>query len=204
MQAFEQPFRHWIADDWAPPALVRAADQSWPDEFWEWWHRYEGPDAVKLGTRDPSRLTPACAELARMLLSIDTERELGVAGCFPDFGLHGAGMHAIPAGGFLGLHLDGDRHPLKGWRRRLSAMLYVNERWQPEWGGSLQLGQSKVIEARFNRLVIFECGDHALHGVPEPVRCPAGEQRRSVAAFWWSPADGGGTRDRAAFVGGAR
>lgn len=207
MEAFTTPFRHWIADDWAPPALVRAADAEWPDDRWLYWHRYESADARKLGTRDPDRLPPACRKLCERIAEIDIDRELGIAGTFPDTSLYGGGMHALCSGGHLNVHLDGDHHTLTGWRRRLSVMLYVNPRWEPSWGGALELwpsedGVSAVsIAPLFNRLVIFECGDSAFHGVPRPVHCPVGEQRRSLAVFFYSAADGVGRRDRARFVG---
>jgi hypothetical protein len=210
MESRTEPFRHWVADDWAEPALVRAADAEWPDARWLHWHRYDSAESKKLATKDPLRIPPASAELLRQLACMPVAAITGLADVFPDLLLHGGGMHALESGGRLGVHLDGDRHPQTGWRRRLSAMLYVNERWHAGWGGALELWDEKAqacvasIEPRFNRLVIFECGPAAYHGVPRPVRCPVGEQRRSLALFYWSAADGGGTRDRASFVASAQ
>jgi hypothetical protein len=42
------------------------------------------------------------------------------------------------------------------------------------------------IDPEFNRMVIFTITDHAFHGHPEPLRCPEGRTRRSLAFYYYS------------------
>jgi hypothetical protein len=203
-RSLEFPFPHVIIDNWAEPELVRAAEAEWPEPSWPFWHRYENG---KLATKDPLRFPPACAELIRRLLCLRIGELLGVVEAFGDWHCHGGGLHAMPPGSSLGVHLDSDHHPQTGWVRACNAVLYVNSSWQPDWGGEFELwsadGQHTLVRIppRFNRLVLFEPSDIAWHAVA-PVRGP--ETRKTLAVFFWR--DGGGgdraKRSRAAFLGG--
>ena len=53
----------------------------------------------------------------------------------------------------------------------------------------------RVIEPLFNRAVLFETGPRDYHGHPQPVRVPAGIERKSIAIYYWSE-----PRPRARFV----
>lgn len=191
------PFPCVVLDDFFAPSLLRACCVEWPDERWPWWHRYCDGTADKYASRG-GQLPPACQAVLTQMLSLDVQHLLGVDGAFPDFSLHGAGLHMLPKGGRLGVHLDAERHPVTGWRREASAVLCVSE-WRTEWGGGLSLydgpdKMARTVDYRFNRLILFATRG-AYHGVPEPV----GATRRTLAAFWWSlaPSDGA---TRAEFV----
>ena len=181
----ESPFRHVIVDDWAEPELVRAADAEWPEPYWPHWHRYNNG---KLATKDSLRHPPACAELIRRMLCLPVSELLGIDGTFGDWHCHGGGLHALPPGSSLGLHLDSDHHPLTGWVRACNAVLYVNPVWDEECGGEFELWDAggdhcvRQIAPRFNRLVLFEPSDCSWHGVA-PVR--GEESRKSLAVFFW-------------------
>ncbi len=185
----EQPFRHIVIDDWTDPELVRAAEAEWPDQRWPFWHRYENG---KLASKDPLRYPPACAELVRRMLCLPISELLGVEDAFGDWNCHAAGLHAMPAGSSLGVHLDGDHHPITGWQRAANAVLYVNGTWQADWGGAFELWDAdgkaclETIEPRFNRLVLFEPTDVAWHAVA-PVRGPA--MRQTLTVFFWKHND---------------
>lgn len=198
------PFPHRVIDDWAEPELIRAAEAEWPDDRWPFWHRY---DNGKLATKDPLRFPPACAELVKRLLCLPIADLLGVEGTFGDWNCHGGGLHALPPGGNLGLHLDSDHHPLTGWKRAANAVLYLNERWEPDWGGELELYDAcrdhcvKRIAPRAGRLALFVPGDAAWHAVA-PVS-PAAQTRKTLAVFFWTQAHTDAdrtTRPRAQFV----
>jgi hypothetical protein len=197
---FDDPFPHAVIDDWAVPELVRAAEAEWPDERWPFWHRYE---SGKLATKDPLRFPPACAELVRRMLCLPVGDLLGIDGAFGDWNCHGAGLHAMPPGSCLGVHLDSDHHPMTGWVRACNAVLYVNRLWGKHWGGEFELWSPdgsrclKRIEPQFNRLVLFAPSDISYHAVSE-VR--GEETRKTLTVFFWRHGIGRHSRPRAQFV----
>ena len=184
-----------VIDNWGPPELVRAADATWPALDWEHWHKYQDAHALKYGTTPAPRLPPASRQLIERLSVIDLHSRGFDVDAFPDLSLHGAGLHCIPEGGFLSRHLDGERHPLKGWRREINAVLFVNP-WRQEWGGRLYF-DDQAIEPAFNRLVLFQTTGNAYHGV-EAVAGPI--DRRTISLFWWSLNEPGTDRETAQFT----
>lgn len=186
------PFRHTVIDNFAPASLVRAAAMEWPRDDWPHWHKYRDLDSVKLATRDCHRFPPACAELLRLMSSLDVEPAAGYP-VFPDFLYHAGGLHAMPRDGHLQVHIDALTHPCRDWSRRLNAILFVHQEWESDWGGELVLRSAMAeretqvsIEPKFNRLVLFEVTPRSWHGVPTPITCPEGVLRKSLAAYWWS------------------
>jgi hypothetical protein len=170
--------------NWNMP-LVNAARATWPDERWQHWHKYNDGNAIKLATKDPSRVTTPVAELIRQMATLQVED-----GWFPDLDLHGAGMHWIQQGGYLGRHLDGQIHPLTGWYRRCNAIVFLDHCE----GGELVIDGQEPIVPEPGRLICFNADQW------HEVRPVISGQRRSVSLFWWS-VDGTGTRDRAFFQG---
>ena len=65
--------------------------------------------------------------------------------------------------------------------------------WQDEWGGHLELWDrtaSRVVQRiapLFNRAILFETTAHSYHGHSQPLACPAGLTRKSLAVYYWSP-----------------
>jgi Rps23 Pro-64 3,4-dihydroxylase Tpa1-like proline 4-hydroxylase len=123
----------------------------------------------------------------------------GIEGLQSDPALYGGGLHVTEPGGFLGIHLDSERHPNTGLVRRLNLIVYCTPGWQEGWGGELELwdrGISRCVQRiapAFNRAVLLETGPHCYHGHPRPVTGPLA--RKSVAVFYWSE-----PRGRARFV----
>lgn len=109
----------------------------------------------------------------------------------PDF--VGGGLHRGGEASFLDMHVDFNLHPReKRWIRELNILLYLNKDWRPEYGGSLELRNSKTgvtaaIEPLFNRMVIMLTKDHTYHGY-KTIRFPAGSFRTSIAAYAYSMA----------------
>lgn len=197
------PFTHWVIDDAFQPEVVRAAYAQWPSAEWPHWLRY---GSGKLTTKDESRLPPACRELCHKMCNLPIEEITGISQTFPDFDLHGAGLHSIPADTNLGVHLDSDHHPLFGWRREFSVILFYNPEWKPEWGGPLELWDEDTtecvtkVEPRFNRLAIMQVSGKSFHGVPGLLKCPEDEMRKTLAVFYWSLSTTKSDRPRAVFV----
>ncbi|MBX7205377.1 MAG: 2OG-Fe(II) oxygenase [Bacteroidia bacterium] len=107
---------------------------------------------------------------------------------FIDKNFHGGGIHQGKKNSFLDMHLDFNYHPLhKNWYRNLNLLLYLNEGWQPEYGGQLQLedlrsGEKTAIEIPFNRMVIQQTRNFTLHGYHK-TNFPEGKSRTSVASY---------------------
>lgn len=147
--------------------------------------------------------SPHFVELLR--LSVRMEGPL-----YADHGLHGGGLHAHARSGKLNVHQDYQRHPKLGLARKLNLLVYLNEAWQDEWGGHLGLWEQnpvqpgpgaliKSIAPRFNRAVVFAT-PNAWHGLPQPIQCPEGEVRKSLAVYYLGEPVAHETRSRALFA----
>jgi hypothetical protein len=101
-------------------------------------------------------------------------------------------MHQTLRGGFLKIHIDYNRHESWNLDRRLNVLLYLNSGWDEKWGGALELWDADVkncvqkIAPISNRLVIFGTTEYSWHGHPEPLACPAGVTRKSLALYYYS------------------
>jgi hypothetical protein len=117
----------------------------------------------------------------------------GVPDLSPDETFSGAGLHATPRSGRLGIHVDFNRHR-DGRFRRLNLFLFGGNgrTWRSEWEGALELWDADCRRASveilpcFNRLVIFESTETSWHGQPIPLKCPDGQFRLSLACYYFS------------------
>ena len=117
----------------------------------------------------------------------------GIKNLQKDDGLEGGGIHQSTRGGYLNIHADFTVHPHhRNWQRRVNVLVYLNPEWKEEWGGKLELWdtQMKACEAKilpiFNRCVIFNTDADSYHGHPEPMTCPDGVYRRSIALYYYT------------------
>jgi len=62
----------------------------------------------------------------------------------PDPYLEGGGMHCIGTGGFRKVHTDFNWHRKLRLHRRLNLLVYLNDDWNEEWGGDLELRDDRV------------------------------------------------------------
>jgi 2-oxoglutarate-Fe(II)-dependent oxygenase superfamily protein len=117
----------------------------------------------------------------------------GIPNLMADPMLEGGGLHQSRRGGFLNIHTDFSHHHYqKHWRRRLNLILYLNETWQEEWGGSIELWDSRMHQCvvkyppRLNHALIFNTDEASFHGFPEPLQCPEGVSRKSLALYYYT------------------
>jgi hypothetical protein len=181
LERFRKPFPHAVIDGFLNPAEVREINAQWPDE----WLKEDGSFNKKWST---SKLPPPAERIARSIDIGKIEEVTGISGLFSDPELFGAGLHCIPAGGFLKMHVDFNQHP-KGWHRRVNVLIYLNEFWNDSWNGHLQLGlgsDAKRIMPIGGRCVIFETNEQSWHGHPERLACPENMQRRSLALYFYT------------------
>ncbi len=116
----------------------------------------------------------------------------GIVPLYADPELNGGGLHEIFPGGYLNVHTDFNIHPTSGRHRRLNILIYLNEAWQPEWNGALELwpqdmsGCAASILPLAGRMALFETSEISFHGHPQPLACPPGVTRKSLAAYYYS------------------
>jgi hypothetical protein len=194
--ASARPFPHAVMDEFLPEAVLDAILAEFPSPREADWFAFDSGLERKLATKDDSTMGPATRHLLAELNSatfIDfLERMTGMEGLVPDPHLAGGGLHQIEPGGHLKVHADFNRHPRTGLERRLNVLLYLNRDWRDEYGGALELWSRDMsaCEARilplFNRCVVFSTTSTSFHGHPEPLTCPEGETRKSIALYYYS------------------
>lgn len=191
-----EPFRHVVIDDFLPESVARGVVDSFPKPGDVDWQRFDASREVKLALSD-EELMPA--EVRHVLHQFNTspfieflEQLTGITGLVPDPHFVGGGLHQIVRGGFLKVHADFNRHRGLRLDRRLNVLVYLNDGWDESWGGHLELWNSSMTRAvkriapLLNRFVVFETTDVAFHGHPDPLRCPEGVTRRSMAFYYYS------------------
>ncbi len=110
----------------------------------------------------------------------------------PDPHFIGGGLHQSKKGGFLKIHTDYCKHPETNLDRRVNLLVFLNQHWEKEYNGYLNLFDKemsdcfKKIPPNFNTTVIFNTTDFTYHGVPDPILCPENESRKSLALYYFS------------------
>ena len=82
------------------------------------------------------------------------ERLSGIDDIIPDPHYRGSGLHQTGPGGFLRVHADFNRYERYGLDRRVNVFLFLNENWDPDWGGALELWprQSRLFTPHSRRI----------------------------------------------------
>ena len=194
-QASPYPFACFdgFLEDWA----ARRALEDFPAVKDEGWIHYLHVNEKKHGLNKvdliPSFLQEVIHELNSPAFVEALSRLTGIDGLMPDPKLEGGGLHQTQRGGFLNIHADFTVHPhQRQWRRRVNVLVYLNEGWEPAYGGELELWtrDMKRCEQRilplFNRCVIFNTDEDSFHGQPEPLNCPEGATRKSIALYYFT------------------
>ncbi|MFZ3583933.1 2OG-Fe(II) oxygenase [Loktanella sp. DJP18] len=120
------------------------------------------------------------------------EEMTGVTGLIPDPYYIGAGIHQVANGGHLDIHADFNLHKQMQVERRLNVLIYLNHDWKAEWGGSFEIWNKEMTKKEasfvptFNRMVCFSTGSDTFHGNPETVNHPEGENRLSIALYYYT------------------
>lgn len=186
-----EPFPHIVIDDFFDPSELREAMRFIPQGR-DGWRDFQGK---KRAFYDVDSLGSPLVSIFKLLSSREFLAWLsfvtGIRDLLADDDHNGSGIHAVPRGGRLKIHTDfnqlGD-----GMYRRVNAFIYLNEDWNDEWGGALELWDKDRMECVtsippvFNRFVAFTCSDRSLHGHPARLQCPEDRQRLSFAAYYYT------------------
>lgn len=191
-----KPFPHVVFDDFFDPALLDSILSEFPKPREIKWHSFDNEREIKLASNAESSFGPATRLFLYHLNSITflefIGKVTGIANLISDPCFDGGGLHQIVRGGKLGIHADFNRHGRYGLDRRLNLLLYLNKDWREEYGGHLELWnrdmtrcEAKILPI-FNRMVVFGTTDYTYHGHPDPLQCPEGMTRKSLALYYFS------------------
>lgn len=191
------PFPHVVIDGFLPDDVALACARSFPNPADAKWINYSHVNSSKWGLTDLKSIPEPLREVITSLNGGAFRSALsaltGIDDLLDDPELSGGGLHVTAPGGYLNVHTDFTAHPSqRRWRRRLNLLLYLTEEWDEEWGGQLELWNSDVtaceqrVTPEFNRCVIFETSERSFHGVPDPLRSPAGKNRCSIALYYFT------------------
>jgi len=118
----------------------------------------------------------------------------GIEGLVADPYFAGGGLHETLTGGHLGIHADFNRHNIMNVRRRLNLLIYLNEDWEDQFGGFLELWSrdmkkcEKRVKPAIGTAVVFNTDLDSFHGHPDPLQCPEDKSRRSIALYYYTSA----------------
>jgi hypothetical protein len=190
-----------LFDDFTLNAILEEFDKTTTD-----WREYETQYEKKMQLNRDEDFGPVTRAFMHNLNSAPFLRYLsnitGIERLVPDPYFEGGGYHQIPREGKLGVHVDFNWHDRLGLYRRLNLIIYLNKNWPDEYGGHFQLWDmkkrqcEKKVLPRFNRTAIFGTTPYSFHGHPEPLACPEGVFRRSLALYYYSPDAGEQSKDK--------
>ena len=191
-----KPYPHVVFDNFFDSALLDQILEEFPKPGAIRWQKFDNAQEIKLASSMEESFGPATRLLLYHLNSATFLRFLsavtGIDHLIPDPQFEGGGLHQIVRGGKLGVHADFNKHRDFGLDRRLNLLLYLNKDWREEYGGHLQLWDSTMTRCEnkvlpiFNRVMIFGTTDFTYHGHPDPLQCPEGMTRKSLALYYFS------------------
>lgn len=191
-----KPFPHIAIDNFFPPAVVDAVLAEFPKPGDIEWQKFQNAREVKLACREERALGPAARgliwEMNSQVFLRFLEIMTGIEPLIADPQLSGGGMHQIQRGGKLGVHVDFNKHGPYQLDRRLNLLLYLNKDWKEEYGGHLQLWDKEMKQCEkkilpvFNRVAVFSTTESSWHGHPDPLTCPEGWTRKSLALYYYT------------------
>lgn len=196
-----KPYPHMVIDHFLDPAHLRKCVEEFDAlNANDGWINYVHYNEKKRGLNKlellPRHIQETIRELNTPEMLAFLSELTGIKNLQKDDMLEGGGIHQSTRGGYLNIHADFTVHPHhRHWQRRINLLVYLNPEWQDAWGGKLELWdqQMKGCEASiapvFNRCVIFNTDHDSYHGHPDPMTCPEGTFRRSIALYYYTIED---------------
>lgn len=195
-----QPFPHMVVPGLLSPERVDAILEQFPEPESPYWSTKNQPDSKKQDTtpdyvaelKMPPVIREAMWQFNSSLFLFFLTHLTGFRGLTGDPWLYGGGIHQILPGGLLKIHADFNIHEFTGLLRRINVLVYLNKDWDPDWGGALELWTPDMsrrvhsIVPRAGTAVIFNTSATSFHGHPDPLRCPPGHTRKSLAFYYYT------------------
>lgn len=191
-----QPFPHIVIDNFLDLNLIQEVVKEFPTP--EEKYQHGGNKTVLKGFQvNPLevREKPAMKAMFDLIESEEVRNSLATICnskteilCDPEY--MGSGLLMAKDGGIHKVHRDRNRHPKTLLYPRLVLLIYFNEEWVSEYGGSFQLWNRKInecvsIEPLFNRCIIFENTNYAYHGISN-VHLPPGMTRKALNFYYYT------------------
>lgn len=195
------PVPHILLSEFLFPEWAIRLEKEFPAANSDAWTHYQHQNENKHGmTRReffPSQLGEAVDALNSPEFVAWLSKLTGIPRLLADPMLEGGGLHQSGPGGYLNVHTDFSHHHYqKNWKRRINLILYLNEGWQDEWGGAIELWDRDMRHCvakyppRLNCAFIFNTTDISYHGFPNPLTCPEGRSRKSLALYYYTVEEG--------------
>jgi hypothetical protein len=205
-ELFEQyrenrPFQHILLKDFLGPEIALEMSREFPQPTGDAWTQYKHANENKVGMPKremfPAMIGAVTDELNSPEFVNWVSQLTGIAGLVADPMLEGGGLHQSGPGGYLNVHTDFSRHHFHpNWHRRVNLILYLNSEWDESWGGAIELwerapgGGMVRCGAKYapllNHVLIFTTDEKSLHGFPDPLKCPEGQARKSLALYYYT------------------
>jgi Rps23 Pro-64 3,4-dihydroxylase Tpa1-like proline 4-hydroxylase len=195
------PCPHILLEDFIEPETALEMAREFPQPASDAWTQYKHTNENKLGMprRDlfPATLGAVTDELNSPEFVAWVSRLTGIPDLVADPMLEGGGLHQCGPGGYLNVHTDFSKHHFHvNWHRRVNLILYLNPDWDNAWGGAIELwerapggGIARCVAKyppRLNHALIFTTDGRSLHGFPDPLKCPEGQSRKSLALYYYT------------------
>jgi Rps23 Pro-64 3,4-dihydroxylase Tpa1-like proline 4-hydroxylase len=193
------PFDHYVIDNFFDLNFARDLEKEFIDFNSEMWYCYnnqiENKKALANWGSFPEKTYSVFSYLCSNQFTDSLKKITGINSLYPDYGLHGGGWHMHSSGGKLNIHKDYSIHPKVNLQRKLNLIIYLTEKWDPNWGGSLEFWSHdpdenkprkkiKDIKCIFNRAVLFDTTQNSWHGLPVEINCPKNFYRKSIAIYY--------------------
>ncbi len=199
--ASARPFRHVEIDQFFTAAFCQKMLDAFPgfeDEYARNETGQVGRKAVRSDVRNLGQVYQQLDDELRSEMFLKAiETVTGISGLKYDPAYVGGGTHDNRSGQGLSPHVDFNFHPLDGRHRRLNLIVYLNDEWDADWGGCLELhenpwslhqNQITQVLPSLNHAILFETNEHSWHGfqtIRQPTDGPT-LARRSFALYLYT------------------
>jgi 2OG-Fe(II) oxygenase superfamily len=191
------PCPHILLEDFLDPEVGLAMAREFPQPTSNAWTQYKHANENKLGMPKREFFPPTIGAVTDELNTPEFVAWIsdltGIPNLVADPILEGGGLHQSGRGGYLNVHTDFSKHHFHtNWHRRVNLILYLNPGWDERWGGALELWEKGMVRcgAKYpplvNHALIFTTDERSLHGFPDPLICPEGQSRKSLALYYYT------------------
>ncbi len=184
------PTRSVVVDDLLPQELAKSIHQKFPSE--SDMRLLKSFRELKTVSNQFDSMNPLLRNVSeafqdsRVVALIS--RITGLKDQEPDPSFYAGGLSSMSRGHFLNPHIDNSHDGNREKYRTLNLLYYVTPDWVTSSGGHLELWdanvkESKVLESRFNRLIVMETNQVSWHSV-SPVQ--EDRSRKCVSNYFFS------------------